>query len=88
MWGPYSSALLPGLWLLEGGQSASGKLVDHVIESHPATAEAKGRTTSSSVYHFLEGVLDTMREESVRFLTEFAWLSNRLHFCNRLNSTI
>ena len=69
VWGPYFSAVLPGLWLLEGGQSATGKLVDHVIDTHPASEEAKklareARTTTS-VYHILEGVLETMREESV-----------------------
>ncbi|KAE9524808.1 hypothetical protein AGLY_014858 [Aphis glycines] len=36
VWGPYYGAMLPGLWLLEGGQSATGKLIDHVINTHPA----------------------------------------------------
>lgn len=27
VWGPYFSAMVPGLWLNEGGQSATGKLV-------------------------------------------------------------
>lgn len=38
VWGPYYSAMVPGLWLNEGGQSATGKLLDHIIDSHPATA--------------------------------------------------
>lgn len=37
VWGPYYSAMVPGLWLNEGGQSATGKLLDHVIDTHPAT---------------------------------------------------
>ncbi|XP_026807335.1 FGGY carbohydrate kinase domain-containing protein [Rhopalosiphum maidis] len=36
VWGPYYGAMVPGLWLLEGGQSATGKLIDHVISTHPA----------------------------------------------------
>lgn len=27
VWGPYFSAMMPRLWLNEGGQSATGKLV-------------------------------------------------------------
>lgn len=37
IWGPYKNAMVPGMWLNEGGQSATGKLIDHIIESHPAT---------------------------------------------------
>lgn len=41
VWGPYFSAMVPGMWLNEGGQSATGKLIDHVIDSHPATSAIK-----------------------------------------------
>ena len=27
VWGPYYSAMVPGLWVNEGGQSVTGKLV-------------------------------------------------------------
>lgn len=37
VWGPYYSAMVPSFWLNEGGQSATGKLLDHVIDTHPAT---------------------------------------------------
>ena len=69
MWGPYSSAVLPGLWLLEGGQSAAGKLVDHIIDTHPASAEAKRLAGDNSVYCFLEEVLENMTNIIVKQLT-------------------
>ena len=39
IWGPYLSALVPNFWLNEGGQSATGALIDHIIDSHPAKSE-------------------------------------------------
>lgn len=40
VWGPYFSAMVPGLWLNEGGQSAAGAAIDHLVRMHPASAEA------------------------------------------------
>lgn len=42
VWGPYFSAMVPGWWLNEGGQSATGALLDHVVGTHPARVEAGG----------------------------------------------
>jgi ribulose kinase len=55
VWGPYFSAMVPGLWLAEGGQSATGALVDHVIFSHArgAELEAAARSSGTSVYTLL-----------------------------------
>ena len=36
VWGPYYNALIPGLWLAEGGQSAAGAAIDHYLRLHPA----------------------------------------------------
>ncbi|UFM66499.1 FGGY-family carbohydrate kinase [Paracoccus sp. MA] len=40
VWGPYYSAMVPGKWLNEGGQSAAGAAIDQLVQLHPATAEA------------------------------------------------
>ncbi len=41
VWGPYFSAMVPGMWLNEGGQSAAGAAIDQLIALHPATREAQ-----------------------------------------------
>eukprot|EP00665_Eupelagonemidae_sp_cell47_P000933 gene933-8134_t len=41
VWGPYWNAMAPGLYLNEGGQSAAGSLIDHVVRTHPAHPELK-----------------------------------------------
>lgn len=41
VWGPYYSAMVPGLWLNEGGQSAAGAAVDQLVSLHPAWPQAR-----------------------------------------------
>ena len=40
VWGPYYSAMIPGAWLNEGGQSAAGAAIDQLVGFHPASSEA------------------------------------------------
>jgi len=34
VWGPYFGAMIPRMWLNEGGQSATGSLIDYVIKNN------------------------------------------------------
>lgn len=56
VWGPYYSGMVPGFWLNEGGQSAAGAAIDHLLRSHPAHAEASSAARSEGVdiIEFLE----------------------------------
>ena len=49
VWGPYYSAMVPGLWLNEGGQSAAGAGIDHLVRSHPAYSEAAAAAKAAGV---------------------------------------
>ncbi len=62
VWGPYFSAMLPGWWLTEGGQSATGALIDHVIFSHARAAELQEKADASgqTVYEILNEKLDRL----------------------------
>lgn len=42
VWGPYYSAMVPGGWLNEGGQSVAGAAIDELVRLHPAHDEAAG----------------------------------------------
>jgi len=49
VWGPYYSAMVPGLWLNEGGQSAAGAAIDQLLSFHPVAFEAKEQARSAGV---------------------------------------
>jgi len=56
VWGPYHQAMVPGFWLNEGGQSAAGAAIDHLVRSHPAydEAAAAARASGIDILEFLE----------------------------------
>ena len=62
IWGPYWSAMVPGFWLTEGGQSATGALIDHTIESHARARElhAEAKASGTTVYALLNHRLDAL----------------------------
>jgi len=60
VWGPYFSGMVPGLWLNEGGQSAAGVGIDHLVKSHPAYSEALVAAKAAGV-----GPLDFLERRAV-----------------------
>ena len=55
VWGPYYSAMVPGLWLNEGGQSAAGAAIAKLLQHHPAhgVASEKARAKALSLPDWL-----------------------------------
>lgn len=65
IWGPYKSAMIPGLWLTEGGQSATGALIDHTVHSHARAADlqTEARARGVSIYTVLNERLDALAKD-------------------------
>ena len=55
LWGPYYGAMVPEMWLTEGGQSSGGSAIDIAIDSHPNAARlrAEAEHTGATVYELL-----------------------------------
>ncbi|WP_160003402.1 FGGY-family carbohydrate kinase [Rhizobium sp. 18055] len=49
VWGPYYSAMVPGMWLNEGGQSAAGAAIDQLLAYHPAAQQAASMAAEKSI---------------------------------------
>jgi FGGY-family pentulose kinase len=79
VWGPYYSAMIPGLWLNEGGQSATGALVDHVIFSsnHANELQEEANSKHTTVYHLLNDRLIKLADK--KGLSDVGLLTKDLH---------
>jgi D-ribulokinase len=77
VWGPYYSGMVPGFWLNEGGQSAAGAAIDHLVKSHPAYGEAvaSARAAGMEIPEFLERRIVSR----VASLGEAAMLARDIH---------
>lgn len=69
VWGPYRDSIIPDFWMAEGGQSATGELLKHVLETHPAYSAALSGAESynTNIYDYLnEHLRDMQSDRSAR----------------------
>jgi D-ribulokinase len=65
IWGPYFGAMLPQMWLNEGGQSATGSLIDYVIQNNASYDNIikAAQSHDTDVYAYLNQTLDNLIRE-------------------------
>ncbi|KZV40224.1 FGGY carbohydrate kinase domain-containing protein [Dorcoceras hygrometricum] len=65
VWGPFWSAMVPQYWLTEGGQSATGALLDYIIENHIASPHLANLAASRciSIFELLGEILESVKQE-------------------------
>jgi len=77
VWGPYFSAMVPGLWLNEGGQSAAGAAIEQLLSFHPAAAEAAAQAKARGLS--LPVFLAELAAGRAETLSDVAALADGLH---------
>lgn len=63
IWGPYYGAVFPGMFLHEGGQSATGILLDFIVKNHPAYEQAVANANERHVTVYLNEYLTELAKK-------------------------
>lgn len=77
VWGPYYSAMVSGMWLNEGGQSAAGAAIEQLLSFHPATGEAQELARTEGVS--LPALLADLAAKKAGKLSQSVDLAGGLH---------
>ena len=79
VWGPYYSAMVPGFWLTEGGQSATGALLDYTLQNHAASPALTRLAEQSSLTIYEVINTEVARLAADAGLPDPAYLTRDLH---------
>ncbi len=66
IWGPYYGAMVPGMWLTEGGQSATGSLIDYVIRESSRYEQIREEAAEAgvTVYRYLNDIVADLKKKA------------------------
>lgn len=77
IWGPYPDALVEGLFTLEGGQTATGSIIQWLVERFGSDAVAQAKTRGEDVYAYLDGLAEAIPAGSEGLLVLDYFQGNR-----------
>ncbi|CAG9856691.1 unnamed protein product [Phyllotreta striolata] len=74
VWGPFRHAIFPGLWVNEGGQAATGRLLNKILDTHPAMQFLVKKVSKNNVTSYLNTVLNKISNEN-----DVCYLTTNIH---------
>lgn len=77
IWGPYPDALVEGMFTLEGGQTATGSILQWLVEHFGAEAVNEAKRRGQDVYAYLDGLADAVPPGSEGLLVLDYFQGNR-----------
>lgn len=77
IWGPYPDCLIEGMFTLEGGQTATGSILQWVVEHFGAEAGEQARARDEDVYAYLDGLAEAIPPGSEGLLVLEYFQGNR-----------
>ncbi len=77
VWGPYPDCLIEGLFTLEGGQTATGSILQWLVEHFGAEAAAKARAGGQDTFAYLDALAEPIPPGSEGLLVLDHFQGNR-----------
>ncbi|HLI49711.1 MAG TPA: FGGY-family carbohydrate kinase [Chthonomonas sp.] len=79
VWGPYYSAMIPGMWLIEAGQSSAGSAIDQAVLDHAnaPSLQAEATERSCTPHEILNSYLEHQATQSQE--SHWALLTRDIH---------
>jgi FGGY-family pentulose kinase len=77
IWGPYPDALVDGMYTLEGGQTATGSILQWLVERFGSDAVLDAKSQGQDVFAYLDGLADAIPAGSEGLLVLDYFQGNR-----------